>query len=51
MFQVASSIRQKKETGTTSLPVGGEQSVTPKPATVLHTYKRSTQEEEGVSLA
>lgn len=51
MFQVASSIRQKKQTGTTSLPAGGEQSVTPKPATVLHIYKRSTQEEKGVSLA
>lgn len=52
MFQVASSIRQKKQTGTISLPAGGKQSVTPKPATVLHTCKRSTQEEGGgVSLA
>lgn len=51
MFQVASSIGQEKQTGTSSLPAGGEQSVTPKPATVLHMYKRSTQEEEGVSLA
>lgn len=46
MLQVASSIIQMKQTGTISIPAGRKQSVTPKPAIVLHAYNHSTQEAE-----